>query len=801
MSLRTLAVDIAFDAELGKIMAVDSAVDDIKSSAIDAGGGIDELAETSDAASSSILDGFTKVGDGMQDVGKKMSLGITAPLVGIGTAAILTVGKFDDSMSAVQAISGATGDEFNQLRELAMDLGATTAFSASEAADAMTNLATAGWDANQIMAATPDMLSLASAGGLDLAQAASITTNTMSQFGMEADQAGQAADMFAVAAASANTNVAEIGEAMKYAGGSAATMNMDLAQTNAVLATFASQGLVGSSAGTAFTAMFSDLTSKVKDGVVKIGDASVAVYDATSGAMRDMGSIMADVEKATDGMSDAQRNAALQNIFGIQSMNGVNIMLGEGSEAYQELEAAIYDSEGAAAEMADIMEDNLAGAFRGMGSAIEGFMIQVGDQLKPFVQDAAEFIGKMAAKFGELDDSTKKIIVIFGGLLSAIGPALLVFGKILSTIAPVVALFGKLSGAIKGAGGVMALLTNPIGIAVAAIGLIIGAVVLAYNKVEWFRDAVHSAWDWIKNSTSVAFEWIKGIISNAMSNVMEFVGSVLSTLTAFWNQHGESIMILVQDKFNSIMGTIQMVMGIIQGIFEIVWPIISGIVQITWGIIQTSIQNAIDIVLGIISAAMSLLQGDWQGAWDAIWGIVTNIWDNILGFFAGVDLYQIGVDILQGLINGISSMAEAVWTKIGEIAEGIKSKFSWVLEIFSPSRAFKRFGIDTMMGYTIGFEDEAANAIDSAEDAAIDISDVFDDEDPPEPDFPNFPVGDPSPVGNNSGGDGTTMPVMNFEFHFAKGDESEIKEAAAITKREFKEMWQELQQELEVRKV
>lgn len=800
MSLRTLAVDIAFDAELGKIMAVDSAVDDIKDSAIDAGSSVDDLAGVSDTASGSILDSFTKVGDNMQDIGKKMSLGITTPLVGIGTAAIHTVSKFDDSMSAVQAISGATADEFVELRQLAMDLGATTAFSASEAADAMTNLATAGWDTNQILSATPDMLSLASAGGLDLAQAASITTNTMSQFSMEADRAGETADMFAVAASSANTNVAEIGEAMKYAGGSAVTMNMDLAQTNAVLATFASQGLVGSSAGTAFTAMFSDLSTKAKDGAVSIGESSVAVYDA-SGAMRDMGSIMADVEKATDGMNDAQKNAALQNIFGIQAMNGVNIMLSEGSEAYQELEAAIYDSEGAAAEMADVMEDNLAGAFRGMGSALEGFMIQVGDQLKPFVQDAAEFIGNMAAKFGELDDSTKKTIVVFGGILAAIGPALLIFGKILSTIDPVVTLFGKLSGAVTKAGGVMALLSNPITIAVAAIGLIIGAVVLAYNKVEWFRDMLDAAWDWIKTSTSIAFEWIRNIITVVMGSIMEFVGSVLASLTAFWSAHGEFIMSLIQEKFNSIMGTIQMVMGIIQGIFEIVWPIISGIVQVTWGIIQGVVQSAIDIVLGIISAAMSLLQGDWQGAWDAIFGIVTNIWDNILGFFAGVDLYQIGVDILQGLINGISSMAEAVWTKIGEIAEGIKSKFSWVLEIFSPSRAFKRFGIDTMMGYTIGFEDEAANAIDSAEDAAIDISDVFDDEDPPEPDFPNFPVGDPSPGGNNSGGGGATMPVMNFEFHFAKGDKSEIKEAAAMTKREFKKMWQELQQELEVRTV
>lgn len=803
MALRKLAVDIMFDSDIGKLMAVDSAVDEISESAVGAGSSIDGLSSASETTSSNMLSNFTSVGESMQGVGKKMSLGITAPLVAIGTAAIHTVAGFDDSMSKVKAISGATGKEFDELRETAIELGSTTAHSASAAADGMTIFATAGWETNQILEGTPNLLSLASASGLELAQSAEIMTNTMGQFSLEAEQSGMVADMFAKAASSSETNVAELGEAMKMGGGSAANMNMDLAQTNAVLGTFAGNGLKGSAAGTAFTAMFNDLSKGAEDGAVSIGDASVAVYDA-GGTMRDMGSILADVESATDGMSDATKDAALQNIFGTQSMRGVNAMLVEGSASYNELEASIYDSEGAAAQMSDVMEDNLAGAFRGMGSALEGFMIQIGDQLKPIVESAANFIGDMALKFSELEDSTKRNIVIFGGILAAVGPLLLFFGKMLTMISPVVGIFTKMAGAVKGAGGAMALLTNPIGIAVVAIGLIVGAVVLAYNKIEWFRDAVNVAWDWIKESTSIAFEWIREIISTVMNSIMEFVGGILDSLTAFWSEHGEFILSLVQDKFISIMGTIQMVMGIIQGIFEVVWPIISGIVQIAWGVIQTVIQTAIDIVLGIISVAMSLLQGDWEGAWNAIKGIADSIWRNIVSFFQDVDLYQIGADILQGLIDGIGSMASAVWGKVTEIGSGIADKFKSVLSIFSPSRLFKGFGIDTMIGYTIGFEDEGKNAIDASESAALDIADAFKipDELPDfsshedfgeSNDFPDISIDeDSSPMQQVSSTDESTQPASTWidklEFNMSFPEAKDVEGVKEVVERTIKNL-------------
>lgn len=853
-----MAIDIAFDAELGKIIAVDSAVDDIKSSAIDTGSSIDDLASTTESAGSSMLASFESLGSDLQSAGTKMSVGLTAPLMALGTAAVMTVSSFDDSMSKVQAISGATSDEFRQLREMALDLGSTTAWSASEAADAMTNLATAGWDTNQILAATPEMLSLASAGSLDLATAASITTGTMSVFSMEAERAGETADMFAVAAASADTNVFEIGEAMKYAGGSAVNMNMDLAQTNAVLATFANQSLVGSAAGTAFTAIFSDLSSKAEDGAVKIGKTSVAVYDA-SGAMRDMGSIMADVEKATDGMTDAKKDAALQDVFGIQSMRGVNIMLSEGSEAYKEMEAAIYDSEGAAAEMAETMEDNIGGAFRGMGSAIEGFMIVLGDELKPHVQAGAEFITDLAGKFGKLSDNTRKFIVVGGAIVAAIGPALVLFGTLLTVIGPAIAA-----------------ITGPVGIAVAVIAGLVTAGIALYQNWDTIKskaaevfpafapllETVKGAFRNLVDSLGPMWENLKGLFES-LKPILTIIGGLvggtlavafgifISTITAVVSAIGPFINAVI-NIVDIVVNMVNVVVSLLTGDFAGAWEYLGAIGQSTvdlflnlfdtivtyistfvttiidffYGLYMTLVGNSIipdivneilewfvnliasgielvaSFVTGIINGFINLVVGIGQQMNNAYETIIS-IWDTVMSFFSEIDLFQVGVDILQGLIDGIGSMASSLWSKVTDIGSGIADKFKSVLSIFSPSRLFKRFGIDTMLGYTIGFENEAENAIDASEQAAHDVSDAFD---PTADDDPYFPTYNPKGNGPTPVGEGMSISIGEVKVEVSGVENRhQAEEYGRSAGREFKktiyELIESFNQEKEAREV
>lgn len=539
----------------------------------------------------------------MTSMGKKMTAGITAPLAGFAAASIKTVAEFDDTMSSVKAISGATGKEFDDLRDKAKELGRTTAFSASQAAEGMSILAAAGLETGAILETSGDMLTLASAGGLELEQAAGVLTTSMAQFGLEAKDATMLSDVFAKAASSANTNVLELSEAMSYAGGDAANMGMDIQQTNAMLATFADAGLTSGRAGTTFSAMFKDITKNVEKGKIAIGDASVSVYDA-AGNMRDMGSIMGDVEKSLVGLTDEQRNAALAGVFQGQSMRGVNAFLAKGSEGYKELEKSIYDSNGAGLQMAEDMEDNLAGAFRGMWSQMEGFRIEVGDILKDDVKKLAGFLGNLADKFAGLDDSTKKTIIRLAGVAMAIGPALLVGGKLLSLTQALPGSIGQVKTAIG-------LLTSPVGLAVGAIAGLIAVGVHLYKNNEEVREKIDTAWAGIKNIVSTGVDFVTGL----------------------WDLFGEDI--------KSIAGN-------------------------TWDFVTGTVETFIDVLAGIIGMVNSIIEGDWAGAWESAKGIVVGVFDYFLGLPG--QMLQIGKDMAGALWKGLKSAGGWVLDKtIGKV--------------------------------------------------------------------------------------------------------------------------------------
>lgn len=571
----------------------------------------------------------------MNSVGKTLTKGVTAPIVGFGALSVKAVAGFDDAMSSVKAKMGEnlSGKEFDQLRNKAKDLGRTTAFSASQAADAMDIIAASGADANQTLALTGNVLNLASASGLELDQTAGILTKTMAQFGLEGEKAAKmVSDQLVYAANNSQTSVEGMGEAFKYAGGNAATMNMDVAQTGAILGMFANQTIEGSAAGTAFSAMFKDLSKAGEKGALSIGKASIEVYDA-SGKMRDMGSIMGDVEKATEGMSDAQKNSALQAIFGQQSMRGVNALLTEGSEKYKELEKGIRKADNAAQTAAFIKEDNLAGAFRAVGSAIEGLMIDVGDVIKGPIQNIAQTIVKLAGVFGKLSEPMKKVVVIIAAVAVAIGPLLLAFAKVISiatTIGPALA-------------GAFGAIFSPIGLVVALIvGL--GAVLVGLWKTnEDFRNKVISIWNSIKDG----------------------IGSTIEAIKEFWSEHGESIMETVMNAFELIKGIIMIAMGVIAtivavgiGLIMVAWDLfgetIVNIVTTAFDLISGVIEGAMNIVQGIITIVMAVIQGDWSAAWEGIKQIVTGAFGII------TSIVSAGFSLIQGIISGAISVITSV---------------------------------------------------------------------------------------------------------------------------------------------
>lgn len=491
MQVRSLHFSAQFDGDVSKLEQFNQGMDQAKEKGVKA------------------VKALENTGKNMTKLGGDLTKKVTLPLVGVGVAGIKTVSDFDDGMSKVRAMTGATGDDFEQLREQAKQLGSETAFSAKQASEGMQILATSGKDVNEIGVMTPQILSMASASGMDLAESAGVVTQTMSQFGLTVDDTQRITDVYAKTASEADTNVSELAHGISLAGGNAKNMNMDLEQTNAMFALFAEGGLKGSRAGTAFNSMYRDLSSSAEDGNIKIGESSVAVFEA-NGEMKDMASIMADVEKATVDMTDEQRASALAMVFTDNSMQGVNRYLGQGTEKYKELEASIRDSKGASEEMADVMEDNLGGAFRSLKSAGEGFLIEVGDVLKDDVIVIADGVANLARKFGDLDEGTQKAIITGLGVVALIPPIIFGVGKLITIGTTLIGAFGKIAGVAKIVGVAIAGISAPVAITVGAIaGLVAGGIALWKN------------WDTVKEKASEVWGSITGFVSNSVESIKE----------------------------------------------------------------------------------------------------------------------------------------------------------------------------------------------------------------------------------------------------------------------------------------
>lgn len=297
--------------------------------------------------------------------------------------------KFQASMSKVQALSGASTREMSAMEAMAKELGRTTMFSASEVADGFSYMALAGWGAQESVTAMPGVLNLAAAAQMDLGQASDMVTDYLSAFGLEASDATRMADMLAYAQAHSNTSATQLGEAYSNCAANMHAAGQSIETTTAFLEAFANQGEKGSGAGTKLSAIMRDITSKMKDGKIQIGDTSVAVMDA-NGNFRSLTDIMRDVETATNGMGDAERSAALQATFTAKSVSGVNMILTEGVDKIAGYADALTNSDGAASSMATTMTDNLSGAITEFNSATEGLGIAVFDYIKGPAQGIVE---------------------------------------------------------------------------------------------------------------------------------------------------------------------------------------------------------------------------------------------------------------------------------------------------------------------------------------------------------------------------------------------------------------------------
>ena len=435
------------------------------------------------------------VSDKLDNLGNTLTTTLTLPVLAIGTAAVTTGNDFEAQMSRVQAIAGATGDELEQLTQQAMDLGAETSFNASEVAEGMENLASAGFTTSEIMEAMPGLLDLAASSGADLATSSEIAASAIRGFGLEANTAGHVADVFAEAAARTNAQTEDMGEAMKYVAPVAKTVGLTMEETAAAIGIMSDAGIKGSQAGTTLRGGLTRIVKPTKQVAEAMETLGVEFYDS-NGKMKSLTEIIQTLQEHTAGLTDEVKNQALAQIFGTEALSGMLALVDRGSDELKNMTKSFEKCDGSAEEMADTMLDNTSGALESLSGSFETAGIAIQKALSPEIKKLAKWIQGLVDNFSDLSDEEQLNIIKTVALVAAIGPAIKILSKLSSGVGTVIKGVGTFSQAIAVAknnatssitsvnnlASTFKFLASPMGIATTALGLLIAAFVLAIEK-------------------------------------------------------------------------------------------------------------------------------------------------------------------------------------------------------------------------------------------------------------------------------------------------------------------------------
>lgn len=622
-----------------------------------------------------------QIGSALTGMGKVLSTAVTLPLLGIAATSIKVGNEFQAQMSRVQAIAGATGGELDKMKRQAIELGAKTAFSAKEAAQGMENLASAGFQVNEIMDAMPGVLDLAAVSGGDVAASSEAMASSLRAFGLEAGQAGHVADVFARAAADTNAETVDMAEAMKYVAPVAHSMGLSLEETAASIGIMADAGIKGSQAGTTLRGALSRIAKPTKAMVKSMDQLGVSFYDA-NGKMIPLREQIAQLKTATAGLTQEERNRHLVTLYGQNSLSGMLALLDAGPEKLDKMTNALINSDGAAREMAETMQDNLASKIEQMGGAFESAAIVIQQILEPALTKVVGGITKLIEAFLNMSPVGQKMVVIFAGMVAALGPLLLIAGTVITTMVKLRIAIQFLGPAFMGTMGTIALV-------VAAFYALVAVFMIAYTKSEKFRNFIDSLAPAIKKGLGVAVEWtaekLKVLwewLQKAAEKVKEFGSAISSkvanTLQQFGinlGQAGSSIGSFISSGLERLGGAF----GKVGGIMSIAASVLTKV-----GLAFFGITGPLGLVISLVVSFLTAWARTGELNADGITQVFDNLTSTIQGAADAINQYlpifvQKGTEILVKLIEGIANAIPGVVSVISQVIESLVQTISTVL--------------------------------------------------------------------------------------------------------------------------
>ena len=632
---------------------------------------------------------FQTVGNTVAGVGQKF-LPVTAAVGALGTTAVKTTADFDSSMSQVQATMGITKDSMSDLngasvntmdalRDLAKQMGAETAFSASECADAMNYLALAGYDTQEIYDTLPTVLNLAAAGDIDLASASDMVTDAMSALGMETSEADTMVDQMAKTASLTNTSVAQLGEGILTIGATARTVKGGTAELNAALGILANNGIKSAEGGTHLRNVILSLQNPTDKAAAQMDALGISVYDS-EGNMRSLNDILGDLNTSMDGMTAQEKSNIIGQIFNKTDLSAVNALLANTGDTWDSLQQSIVDSGGAAQQMADTQLDNLSGQLTLLKSALEGLAISFGEILMPAVRAAVEKVQAFVDKLNSLDDAQKQTAVKIALITAAIGPLLIALGKIISTVGSAMTGFSSLTKGVAKLGVKLAGSTGSVTSLGSALGAVAGPVLAAVAIVAVLAAAFKHLWDTNEEFRNVITEIWEGIaerfaaFGNAITQRLNALGfdfqNIVDVLKAVWDGFCQILAPVFETAFSVISTVLGTILDGITGLLDVFIGLFTGNWSQLWTGVKEIFSGIWNGITGVFSAALSMIQGiadtvlgwfgtSWNEVWTGISAFFANIWNGIVSFFTGI--WETIKNVVQTGVMFIGSILEAAF--------------------------------------------------------------------------------------------------------------------------------------------
>lgn len=624
----------------------------------------------------------------LESIGKTMTAAITLPLTALAGVSVKTAADFDSAMNQVAAISGATGDDLQALRDKAKEMGATTSKSASESAEAMSYMAMAGWKTSDMLDGLEGILRLSEASGSDLATTSDIVTDALTAFGLSAADSGKFADLLASASSNANTNVEMLGESFKYCAPLFGAMGYSAEDAALALGLMANAGIKGSQSGTALKTAIANMASPTAAMKTAMESLGISLTDS-EGNMLSFKDVMVNLRSSFADLDEAQQASYASTIFGKEAMSGMLAIINASEEDFNKLITATSDYEGTATKMAETMQQGLNGQLTALKSKLEGVAITIGEKLMPIASGFVSVISKMVDGFANLSPAMQNTILVVAGFAAALGPILLLIASVIK----LKQMWSVASTTVAIANGTLSLsvlaLIGWIIAIVAAIAGVIAIITYLWNTNESFRNFITTCWEAIKQVALTTWGYISDFISGVWDFLTQLGTKLFGELKDFFANNSDEILEAISNAWNTIQSILQTIwngisavatflFGALKKFFNENSEAIKTIIDTAWKLIKTILETVWNLISSIATNTFNKLTDFWNRWGDTIKNVFSSVWEGVKGLFSAA------LDVISGIFNIFAGAFAGNWSQMWEgikgvfvgIWNGIKSAFA-----------------------------------------------------------------------------------------------------------------------------